>query len=923
MTLPELDGLDPAWSRRVGSADAEGAERTWHVLDNGPALAAKGQPVRGTVLCVHGNPTWSYLWRRVIDQAPPGWRVIAPDHLGMGFSERTESPRRLAQRIQDLDRLTATLGLEGPVVLLAHDWGGPIGLGWALRHVSDLAGVVLTNTAVHQPEGSPAPTAIRLARTPGVLDLVCRRTPTFVRATTAISRPTLPPAVRDGFAAPYSAAQRRAAVAGFVEDIPLVAAHPSMPALQGIQDGLPALADVSALLVWGPSDPVFSQLYLEDMLTRLPHADVHRYPGASHLVLEDRPEGVGMIWDWVGLHASAAGGGGDRAGTSTATGLSATTTPADPEPSMPGHATPSPTAAAPPTTSGAAAPVTSAPEPAATVPIVVDSRDPDRTAIVELSPDGGQITFGELAERVEAVARGLTWRGVSPGDRVAVLVPPGIDLTTLVYALWRLRAVVVVADAGLGLRRLGGALRGAGIDHVVAITKALALATVSGVPGTRIRFERSDVEALIASGVGVSLPEDASAPDADGAVLFTSGATGPPKGVVYSRGRLGAQVALLRNTFGFGPQHRFVAAFAPFALYGPALGMASAVPDMDVTAPHTLTAAALAHAVQRAEASVVFASPAALRNVVATAGGLSVAQRQSLGEPELVLSAGAPVPPALLRQVKELLPAAATHTPYGMTEALPVTTFDPTTLTVASDGGETTPSGADPGSAPGTAPVTPAGVCVGTPVPGVRVRINPLGLEPEALSTTAGLLGEILVHGPHTKSRYDRLWGTQRASDRPCGWHRTGDVGCFDAQGRLWVQGRLAHVLWTPDGPVAPYATEQRLEALPGVAAAALVGVGPPGTQQAVAIVVPRGRLRRSARAAPLAPAKVAVRVRQEAGVPLAAVLVRDWLPVDIRHASKVDRADLARWASRWLHGRAAARALRPRTGSAPTTRSR
>src|SRR5690606_41436287 len=273
---------------------------------------------------------------------------------------------------------------------------------------------------------------------------------------------------------------------------------------------------------------------------------------------------------------------------------------------------------------------------------------------------------------------------VRPGHRVAVLVPPGIDLTTLVYALWRLGAVVVVADAGLGLRRLAGALRGAGPDHVVGIGRALALARAGRVPGARLRFGPEDAERLVAEGSRLAW----TAPDvpaaADGAVLFTSGATGPPKGVVYTRDRLSAQLALLRDAFGLAPGDRFVAAFAPFALYGPALGLTSAVPDMDVTAPHTLTARRLAEAAAAVDATVVFAAPAALENVVATAGDLSHGQLEQLRRPRLILSAGAPVPLPLMQRLKELLPAAATHTPYGMTEALPVATLDPTTLSPSS-----------------------------------------------------------------------------------------------------------------------------------------------------------------------------------------------------------------------------------------------
>jgi acyl-coenzyme A synthetase/AMP-(fatty) acid ligase/pimeloyl-ACP methyl ester carboxylesterase len=854
----DLPGVDPDWSRRVrvtDSAAGDGTAYDWHVLDNGPVLAARGEEVVGTVLCVHGNPTWSYLWRRVLAQAPPGWRVVAVDQLGMGWSERTPRPRTLRQRVTDLGDLTAALELTGPVVTLAHDWGGPISLGWALAHRDRLAAVVLTNTAVHQPEAQPRPAAIRLARSTPLLDLVCRRTPAFVRATTATCLPPLPKPVRDAFASPYASAGRRRAVADFVADIPFETGHPSHPALSAVADGVRDL-DVPALLVWGTSDPVFSQRYLEDLADRLPHADIQVYPRASHLVLEDHPEGVEVVWSWITSHV------------------------------------------------GGPTPPEVLPE-AARVPVAVDTRDPDAPAIVELGGRAGRISRAGLAARVESVAAALHGRGVRPGDRVAVLVPPGIDLTTVVYAVWRLGAVVVVADAGLGLRRLGAALRGAGPDHVLGIRRALALVRATRVPGTRTSAEPADVEALAAEGTrGEPAPPVTEDPQADGAVLFTSGATGPPKGVVYTRGQLGAQVALLRDTFDLQPGERFVAAFAPFALYGPALGLSSAVPDMDVTAPHTLTAAALAEAVEAVDATVVFASPAALRNVVATASELTAAQRQVLGRPRLVLSAGAPVPTALLEQVRDILTSAGTHTPYGMTEALPVATIDPTTVTT-----------------------TGAGVCVGHPVPGVQVRVAPLaadGTPSEELVDTPGVLGEVVVRGPHVKQRYDRRWAAQQASARPAGWHRTGDVGQLDGEGRLWVGGRWVHVITTADGPLAPYAVEHRVAVLPGVADVAVVGVGPQGAQQVVAVVVPETRLTR--RASALADPGLAAAVRERAGVPVAAVLLRDWLPVDIRHASKVDRTALARWAEDRLHPTGAVDRVRRavlRVGGAPSTRSR
>jgi acyl-coenzyme A synthetase/AMP-(fatty) acid ligase len=304
---------------------------------------------------------------------------------------------------------------------------------------------------------------------------------------------------------------------------------------------------------------------------------------------------------------------------------------------------------------------------------------------------------------------------------------------------------------------------------------------------------------------------------------------------------------------------------------------------MDVTAPGTLTAEALATAVGAIDATSVFASPAALRNVVATADRLTAQQRRALDGVRTVLSAGAPVPASLLRSVQALLPNAELHTPYGMTEVLPATDISLAEIEAAGPGN---------------------GVCVGRALPGVTVRVSPLdalGRAEGALTEAAEVTGEIVIAAAHRKERYDRLWAVEQQSSRNPGWHRSGDVGHFDDEGRLWVEGRLVHVVVTADGPVTPVGLEQRIEALDAVTAAAIVGVGPAGTQQVVAIVVPAGK-RRSRR--PLADSALAAAVRSASPVGLAAVLVVDALPVDIRHASKVDRARLGRWAERLLAGR-------------------
>jgi acyl-coenzyme A synthetase/AMP-(fatty) acid ligase/pimeloyl-ACP methyl ester carboxylesterase len=766
----------------------------------------------------------------------------------MGWSERLGRPRTVAQRVTDLADLTAALRVSGPVVTVGHDWGGSISLGWALAHRDQLAGVVLTNTAVALTDHDNGPALIRLARVPLLRQWSCVRTATFVRAAGLLSRPALPADVRHALAGPYRSASRRPAVGDFVADIPLTPDHPSAATVAGIADGIRSLS-VPALFLWGPRDPVFGERYVADLRDRLPQADLHRYEGASHLVTEDAPQYAAAVRRWVADLDASNPTAGTAPGSVVDTGLFAA--------------------------------------------LAQRSTD-DAPAIVEV--DGATVSWRELAQDVEDLAAGFATVGVRPGDRVAVLLPPSADLTRVVYAVWRAGAVVVVADKGLGLRGMRRALRSASVRHVVGSPQGLVAARVMGLPGSRILargLPRVAVAALptprstrdlMRVGRTERRPELAPA-DADCAVVFTSGATGPAKGVVYRHRQVAAQLELLRSTYAIGPDDRLVAAFAPFALLGPALGVATVVPDIDVTAPHTLTATLLAEAVGAAGGTVVFAAPAALRRVAATSSLLSGGQREALASVRLLVTAGAPVPPAVLRQVLTVLPGAAAHTPYGMTEALPVSDISLDQIELAGAGN---------------------GVCVGHPLAGVELTVSPLdsdGRANGAFTTAAGTTGEICVHASHVKDRYDALWATEADTGRDQGWHRTGDVGHLDAEGRLWVEGRLVHVVTTADGPLTPVGVEQRIESLDTVESAAVVGVGPRGGQVVVAVVVPTAPTARRAAAGPLATTALADEVRGVAGVEVAAVLRRTRLPVDIRHASKVDRQALARWAERVLAG--------------------
>ena len=821
-------GIEPTWSRVVGVTVADGRELQVHALDAAPR---DGREPPLTIVCVHGNPTWSLLWRSFHRRLGDRYRVLAVDQLSMGLSERT-GPRTFAQRVDDLGRILDAFAVDGPVVLAAHDWGGPIALGWALEHRQRVQGILLGNTGVAiPPTGVPLP--IRLAGSRALRSLGCRQTSLFVRATLASPGGPIGKDVRRAYLAPYASPRDRSAIEDFVADIPITPAHPSYAALAEVAARLPEL-DVPVLLAWGERDPVFHLDFAADLRSRLPQAELHRFPLAGHLVVEE--EDVAALADaWIGRLLR-------------------------PKRSAPAAAEP-----------------TAAAEPLALWAELVAREEDESTAVAV--GGGPSLSFAALARRVADLAQGLRDAGVSPGDRVALLAPEPPDFIAAAYACWVIGAVTVVVDRGLGMGGLQRALRSAEPRWLLGTRKTLGVArllrwvptarpleiTAVGSQGGKHRAKLSAVVESFAPGAGVAA-----------AVVYTSGATGPAKGVLYNERQMAAQFAAVRECYAIGPADRLVAAFAPFALYGPALGIPVAVPDGNITKPASLRADRLAAACAAIDATILFAAPAALDGVLASAESLSPGGREALGALRLVLSAGAPVSQRILEAFSRLAPAAELHTPYGMTEVLSVADIDLATL----------------------ADIRPGrGVCVGRPLAGVELRIEPLAGSGES--------GEIVVSAPWMSAGYDGLWATtdqaRTVDERGVEWHRTGDVGHLDAEGRLWVEGRMAHVVDTAGGPVTPVPLEVSV-ALATELRCAIAGVGPPGCRQVVVVVEREGK-------AGLAGTDVDRSVREAlTPQPVAAVLTVPKLPVDRRHNSKIDRTRLGRWAEAVLAGGSAPR---------------
>ena len=736
----------------------------------------------------------------------------------MGFSEQVPT-RTYRDRVADINDLVTALGITAPIWIIAQDWGGAIGMGYSVAHPDRVAGLVLSNTGIAVPHNRRAPLLIRLAAATGVHRLVTKDSTLFVRGTPFLPGRGVSALQRTALAFPYRRRSRRKGVADFVADAPLTVRHRSAEDIAEVAVKISALT-VPVRLVWGSRDPVFNDDFAHDLMNRFQNVALHRIADSGHLsVLEV------SIAPFVEAAIKEAGAGKPHEKFS---------------PSESGDSTLW-----------------------SQIDHWVNAND---IAITDAAADAS-VTRPEFAALVATYAEALHHRGVRTGNRIAVLVPPSIDLIAVVYACWRIGAVAVIADRGLGLRGLKSAIRASRVNHVIGPVKAVAASRLLrwAPNASMIQLSKLSRSPVVSKLEFVSAPEPTA--DDPAAVLFTSGATGPAKGVRYTHRQLYAQRDALQKAYNIIPTDTFVAAFAPFALYGPALGIATGLADMDVTSPGTLTATALDDACRRVGATMVFASPAALANVVRTAS----ADVSHLRTVRLVMSAGAPVPIKTLQEISRLCPEAELHTPYGMTEVLPVADVSLTDLMRIGTGN---------------------GVCVGKPVSGCDVRID-------------HQTSELLVSAPWMSAGYDSLWLTQHNA-RPVAntdghsvtWHRTGDVGHIDNEGNVWIEGRLVHVIHTSRGPVAPVPLEIAIEALPNIVRVAAVGVGPVDVEQLVIVVETinssdgpaDAELTHAVRAA-LAP------------LTIAAVWTTKKLPVDIRHNSKIDRTAVSKKMSQILSG--------------------
>ncbi|WP_146584560.1 fatty acid CoA ligase family protein [Posidoniimonas polymericola] len=561
---------------------------------------------------------------------------------------------------------------------------------------------------------------------------------------------------------------------------------------------------------------------------------------------------------------------------------------------------------------------------------------PNEPAVVSARGGGyDQITFAAIDADATRLAHGLAAMGVGPSKGIALLVKPGVEFVTLVFALLRSGATMVLVDAGLGKQNIVRCLEATNPDGFVGIPQAQALRVV-----LRRRFPKAKLNVTvgrrwfwggetIASLRKLGAEADKSpsplgegdfgspspsfclphtGADDPAAIVFTSGSTGPPKGVLYRHETFVTQANEIQRQYGLRPGGVDLACFPLFGLFNVACGVTTVLPEMDFSRPAACDPVKLFRAANQWNCTQAFASPAVWdrlsRHAEQTGDSIPTMRR--------VFSCGAPVPAAVIeRTLKMVHPEAELHTPYGATESLPVATIE--AQEILGETAERTAQG--------------AGVCVGKKFDSIdwrviRISDEPIGTIDQTEELSTGEIGELIVRGPQVSRQYL----TQEPSASAAGatnpttarhnvlakivdgehvWHRVGDVGYFDDEQRFWYCGRKSHRVVTTEGTLFTEQVEAQVNTHPLVRRSALVGVGAKGAQQACIVIEPTVAADSKEAMETILDIK-ALAESLLAPIPIGGVWAMPTpLPVDIRHNSKIHRESIAEWAAAKLGGRA------------------
>nr|WP_282560219.1 fatty acid CoA ligase family protein [Motilimonas cestriensis] len=508
-----------------------------------------------------------------------------------------------------------------------------------------------------------------------------------------------------------------------------------------------------------------------------------------------------------------------------------------------------------------------------------------------------ELNFVQLEDEANLCAWALHHKGVNAGDKVVLMVSPSVDFFALTFALFRLGAIPIFVDPGMGIKNLKQCFEEAKPDVFIGIDKAHVARVLFGWGKKTLRLNITVGQLGYCSRLSklkqkvkqdLAFESVTLKPNAMAAILFTSGSTGVPKGVVYSHSMFNAQISALKHDYEITPGERDLATFPLFALFGPALGMASIIPNMDASNPIKAQPEYIFAAIERYKCTNLFANPA-LMDVL---GRAATQNNLKLSTLKRVISAGAPATPASIARFEQLLnETTQVWTSYGATESLPVSKIGSHEL--LSDTQHSTDQG--------------GGICVGFPVADIDIKIIKISdLEVERMGLVQlaepGEIGEICVKGPVVSPRYferEQATALAKIQDEIQGgfYHRMGDVGYLDSLGRLWMCGRKGHRVTLAKTELYTLCCERIFNLHPLVNRTALVGVTCDGVKRPVLCV----ELKKNATTAE--DNEILFRELALIGMQHSHTkLIKDFFvhpnfPVDVRHNAKIFREKLAVWA--------------------------
>jgi acyl-CoA synthetase (AMP-forming)/AMP-acid ligase II len=508
-----------------------------------------------------------------------------------------------------------------------------------------------------------------------------------------------------------------------------------------------------------------------------------------------------------------------------------------------------------------------------------------------------QMTFQQLDQESDRYAHGLAKLGIGRQCKVLLMVPPGIEFITLSFALLKIGAVMILLDPGIGKDHLLDCIREVEPEAMIAVPLVHLLSLVHRNHFKRLQHRITVGRRWLWNGATLGAvreenwrkfpPADLTGED-PAAIVFTTGSTGAPKGVLYLHGMFDAQIRILQSQFNIREEEIGFPAFSPFALFCVAMGTTCVLPLMDPTKPAQVNPREMLQPIQDYAVTYSFGSPAFWNRV----SQYCVEHGIQLPSVKKVIMAGAPVSATVLSQLEAILSKDAnSYTPYGATEALPVTSI----------------SGAEILHETARLTRQGKGTCVGAAAHNIELKIIPISDEPiaqwnEALALPQGEIGEIVVKGEIVSAGYyhrEDQTALARIPDGRSFWHRMGDVGYLDTKGRLWFCGRKGHRVITEKKTLFTVPCEAIFNQHQDVFRSALVGVGPKTSQRPVVIVEPRERKMPANRQAEIKFTEELLDLgrQNELTRDIKDILFHPSFPVDFRHNAKIIREQLAAWA--------------------------